>query len=35
MNIDVELTRAKKAMEEGIDKYLVGKPVAPVYRKFN
>ena len=25
----------KKAMEEGIDKYLVGKPVAPVFRKFN
>ncbi len=25
----------KRAMEEGIDKYLVGKPVAPVFRKFN
>jgi glutamate-1-semialdehyde 2,1-aminomutase len=25
----------KKALEEGIDKYLVGKPVKPVYRKFN
>ena len=25
----------KKAMEEGVDKYLVGKPVAPVFRKFN
>ena len=25
----------KKAMEEGIEKYLVGKPVAPVFRKYN
>ncbi len=25
----------KKALEEGIDKYLVGRPVSPVWRKFN
>ena len=25
----------RKALDEGIDKYLVGRPVAPVYRKFN
>ena len=25
----------KKALEEGIDKYLEGRPVAPVFRKFN
>jgi glutamate-1-semialdehyde 2,1-aminomutase len=25
----------RKAVDEGIDKYLVGRPVAPVYRKFN
>jgi glutamate-1-semialdehyde 2,1-aminomutase len=25
----------KKALEEGIEKYLVGKPVAPVWRKYN
>jgi glutamate-1-semialdehyde 2,1-aminomutase len=25
----------KKALEEGIEKYLVGRPVAPVWRKYN
>ena len=25
----------KKALEEGVDKYLIGRPVAPVWRKFN
>ncbi|HXY69192.1 MAG TPA: glutamate-1-semialdehyde 2,1-aminomutase [Gemmatimonadales bacterium] len=25
----------RKALDEGVDKYLVGRPVAPVYRKFN
>lgn len=25
----------KKALDEGIDKYLVGEPVKPVYRKYN
>jgi len=25
----------KKALEEGVDNYLIGKPVAPVFRKFN
>ena len=25
----------KKALEEGVDKYLVGRPVAPVFRKYN
>ena len=25
----------KKAMTEGIDKYLEGRPVAPVFRKYN
>lgn len=25
----------KKALEEGIDKYLIGRPVAPVWRKYN
>lgn len=25
----------KKAMEEGVDKYLKGRPVAPVFRKYN
>jgi len=25
----------KKALEEGVDKYLVGKPVQPVFRKYN
>ncbi|MFO7669639.1 MAG: glutamate-1-semialdehyde 2,1-aminomutase [Bacteroidales bacterium] len=25
----------KKALDEGIDKYLVGRPVAPVFRKYN
>ena len=25
----------KKALDEGVDKYLVGRPVAPVFRKFN
>ena len=25
----------RKALDEGIGKYLVGRPVAPVYRKFN
>jgi glutamate-1-semialdehyde 2,1-aminomutase len=25
----------KKALDEGIEKYLVGEPVKPVYRKYN
>jgi glutamate-1-semialdehyde 2,1-aminomutase len=25
----------KKALEDGVDKYVVGRPVKPVYRKFN
>lgn len=25
----------KKALEEGVEKYLVGRPVAPVFRKYN
>ncbi|MBW8333210.1 MAG: glutamate-1-semialdehyde 2,1-aminomutase [Prolixibacteraceae bacterium] len=25
----------KKALDEGIDKYLIGRPVAPVWRKYN
>jgi glutamate-1-semialdehyde 2,1-aminomutase len=25
----------KKALDEGIDKYLVGEPVKPIYRKYN
>jgi glutamate-1-semialdehyde 2,1-aminomutase len=25
----------KKALEDGVDKYLVGRPVKPVYRRFN
>lgn len=25
----------KKALGEGVDKYLVGRPVAPVFRKYN
>ncbi len=25
----------KRALEEGVDKYLVGRPVAPVFRKYN
>lgn len=25
----------RKAIDEGVDKYLVGRPVAPVFRKFN
>jgi len=25
----------KKALAEGVDKYLDGRPVAPVWRKFN
>jgi glutamate-1-semialdehyde 2,1-aminomutase len=25
----------KKALEEGIEKYLSGRPVAPVWRKYN
>ena len=25
----------RKALEEGIEKYLVGRPVKPVFRKFN
>jgi hypothetical protein len=25
----------KKALKEGVEKYLVGRPVAPVWRKYN
>jgi glutamate-1-semialdehyde 2,1-aminomutase len=25
----------KKALEDGVEKYLVGRPVKPVFRKFN
>jgi hypothetical protein len=25
----------RKALDEGIDKYLEGRPVKPVYRRFN
>ncbi len=25
----------KKALDEGVEKYLVGRPVAPVWRKYN
>ena len=25
----------KKALEDGVDKYLMGRPVKPVFRKFN
>ena len=25
----------RKALDEGIEKYLIGKPVKPVWRKFN
>jgi glutamate-1-semialdehyde 2,1-aminomutase len=25
----------RKALDEGIEKYLVGRPVKPVFRKFN
>ena len=25
----------KHALEEGVEKYLVGRPVAPVFRKYN
>lgn len=29
------MTVYKKALEEGVEKYLVGRPVAPVWRKYN
>jgi glutamate-1-semialdehyde 2,1-aminomutase len=25
----------RKALEDGIEKYIVGRPVKPVFRKFN
>jgi glutamate-1-semialdehyde 2,1-aminomutase len=25
----------KKALQEGVEKYLVGRPVKPVFRRFN
>jgi glutamate-1-semialdehyde 2,1-aminomutase len=33
--IDEVLGVYKKALEDGVDKYLVGRPVKPVYRRFN
>jgi glutamate-1-semialdehyde 2,1-aminomutase len=33
--IDESLAIYRKALDEGIDKYLVGRPVQPVFRKFN
>jgi glutamate-1-semialdehyde 2,1-aminomutase len=33
--IDEALGVYKKALEDGVDKYLVGRPVKPVYRRFN
>ena len=33
--IDESLFVYKKALEEGIEKYLVGNPVKPVFRKYN
>ncbi len=33
--IDESLGVYKKALEAGVDKYLVGRPVKPVYRRFN
>jgi glutamate-1-semialdehyde 2,1-aminomutase len=29
------LAMYRKALDEGIDKYLEGRPVKPVYRRFN
>jgi glutamate-1-semialdehyde 2,1-aminomutase len=29
------LTIYRKALDEGIEKYLIGRPVKPVFRKFN
>ena len=29
------MTVYRKALEEGIDKYLIGRPVAPVWRRYN
>ena len=33
--IDEALYIYRKALDEGIEKYLVGRPVKPVYRRFN
>jgi glutamate-1-semialdehyde 2,1-aminomutase len=33
--VDEALAVYRKAIDEGVDKYLVGRPVKPVYRTFN
>jgi glutamate-1-semialdehyde 2,1-aminomutase len=33
--VDEALSVYRKALEDGVDKYLIGRPVKPVYRKFN
>jgi glutamate-1-semialdehyde 2,1-aminomutase len=33
--VDESLSVYRKALDEGVDKYLVGPPVKPVFRKFN
>jgi glutamate-1-semialdehyde 2,1-aminomutase len=33
--VDGALAVYRKALDEGVDKYLIGRPVKPVFRTFN